>query len=233
MRGTRVFWIVAAILIPLCGSQTVRAQGESRVEITAPLPGAYLQGSTTIRGTTLHPTFVRYELAFAYDSDLTGTWFTIQEPVFTAVDDNGILGQWDTTGLTDGTYGLRLRVYVSERDFLEAVVRGLRVANLASTATLTPTPASILVSTATLVPGPTVTAVVLNTPIPLTARESLESSAANAVSFVSTSFATAQYEAAFWNGVTLSFALFSILGVYWVVRSVLRQVWRNRHEGGS
>lgn len=233
MRWARIIWIVAATLVPFGERSMGRAQGESRVEITAPSPGASLQDRIAIRGAASHPTFVRYELAFTYDSDLTGTWFSIQEPVLTAVNEEDLLGQWDTTGLTDGAYALRLRVYTNERDYLEAVVRGLRVTNLASIATLTPAPTFNLASTATIAPGPTVTAVLLTTPIPLTIRESLESSAANAVSFASTSFATAQYEAAFWNGVTLSFALFSILGVYWVIRSVLRQVWRNRHDGRS
>jgi hypothetical protein len=233
MRWAKIIWTIAVTLILLDAARLSQAQSDARAAITAPLPGATLDGSTTILGAATHPTFVRYELAFAYDADPTGTWFSIQAPVLTAVDEGGLLGQWETTGMTEGVYALRLRVYGSERVFIETVVRDLRVARLVLTAAPAPSPTSLPLPTVTILPGPTVTALVFSTPVPPTTRDALEFSIANAVSFASTSLATVPYETAFWEGATFSLTLFSILGVYWVIRSVLRQFWRNRHDGES
>ena len=48
------------------------------VAITSPAPGEVLRGQVTIIGTTDVPSFVSAQLDFAYASNPTDTWFTIQ-----------------------------------------------------------------------------------------------------------------------------------------------------------
>jgi hypothetical protein len=219
------------VLLEMAMPSVSRAQEQPGVAITFPAAGQPVQGLVTIAGTAAAAGFQRYELAFAYDPDPTGTWFSIGERV-TAPVEGGALGLWDTTGLTDGQFALRLRVYTGERTFVETVVRGIRVANnVAPPATPTPTPTVTPSPTATMPLGPTVTAIAVGSSTATDPQNPLLSSGANAVSFASTVLATAQYEAAFWDGVTLSFALFSILGVYLGIRVALRHFWRRDRSG--
>src|SRR5574341_1764171 len=88
----------------------VQAQDQGVAAITAPLEGAVVSGFVPVIGTATHPQFQRYELAFGYDPNPTDTWFSLGEPFASQVV-NDVLGRWDTTGLSDGTYLLRLRVY--------------------------------------------------------------------------------------------------------------------------
>ncbi len=122
--------IVLAISIP--------QQESSPVAITAPQPESYLQGQVTINGTMDVPNFSSAELAFAYASDPTGTWFALQtfsQPVI-----NSTLAVWDTTSLTDGDYTLRLRVYLQDGTFQDATVIGLHIGNAPTPLPPTATP---------------------------------------------------------------------------------------------
>lgn len=105
-------------------------------ELTSPQSGEVVTGLVTLRGTADHPAFSRFEVQFAYADDETGTWFSIGEPVDTPVID-GRLALWDTAGITDGDYTLRLLVWLQDGRPLEAVVPDVRVRNYTSP----PTPA--------------------------------------------------------------------------------------------
>ena len=133
-----------ALAVPLA-----EAQDQGLAIIAAPAEGATVSGNVPILGTATHPQFLRYELAFSYSPNPTDTWFTIQEPVKSAVV-NDVLGRWDTTGITDGAYTLRLRVYWTERLFLEAFVRDVHVQNATPTPPpplpVTPTPSAVAAS---------------------------------------------------------------------------------------
>src|SRR5262245_26941208 len=145
----RVFFLLCWLAMqPGSGAQ---AQETGLAVITAPLEGAILSGPVPITGSATHPEFRRYELAFGYSPNPTDTWFSIQDPVTTQII-NDVLGNWDTSNLTDGLYSLRLRVYYSDRDFLETVVRNVRVQNAPPTATPAPTetPAALPSPTAPL-----------------------------------------------------------------------------------
>jgi hypothetical protein len=133
---------VATACAPLSGVPLALAQTQGLAVITTPLDGATVSGIVPILGTAAHPQFLRYELAFAYSPNPTGTWFTLQDPVKTPVV-NEVLGRWDTTGISDGVYTLRLRVYWTDRSFLEAFARDVRVQNA------TPTPPAPLPNTPT------------------------------------------------------------------------------------
>ncbi len=96
------------------------AQTNPPVAITSPVAGETLRGQVTVTGTLEIPNSASAELDFAYASDPTGTWFTLQtfsEPVV-----NSTLATWDTTSITDGDYILRLRVSLEDGTFQEVTV---------------------------------------------------------------------------------------------------------------
>ena len=137
------------------------AAQQDEPSITSPVAGDAVQGIVTVMGTSGLPGFVFMDLAFAYDSNPTNTWFRIatsDQPV-----SNGPLGIWDTTGITDGVYSLRLRVTLTDGSHREALVTGFRVRNYTpietATPVETPTPTPELVE-----PTPAATATPTSTP---------------------------------------------------------------------
>lgn len=121
----------AILLISLVCSAApvpVLAQAPGFADITRPQSGEALTGLVTIEGSAAHPAFLYYELAFAYQPNPTDTWFILVDQVSTPVTD-GRLGLWDTSGITDGVYQLRLRVHLENGGMLEAIAEGLRVRN--------------------------------------------------------------------------------------------------------
>jgi hypothetical protein len=117
-----------------------RAQVPGYAEITNPGLGQALTGVVTIEGTASHPSFQAYGISFAYDPNPTNTWFPIGDRVATAVSASR-LAVWDTSGLTPGTYQLRLTVYLEDGKILESTVGGLQIGQQPSKATPT-SPAS-------------------------------------------------------------------------------------------
>jgi hypothetical protein len=135
----------------------------------------------TITGKVDAPGFVSAQLDFAYASNPTNTWFTIQSFSPPTVDSTLVV--WDTTTITDGDYVLRLHVNFEDGTFQEVTVR-IKIGNellptptLAPTATpeeaaiLVPTPFLLAASpTPTEVPRPTPTTLPLN-PVSLEQHE--------------------------------------------------------------
>jgi len=117
-----------------------------------------VQGVINLEGKTAVTGFSRYELEFAYNPNPTDTWFLIMrsdQPVT-----GGTLATWDTSGLTDGEYVLRLRVYFADGSAREVLVKGIQVRNYTPTQTSIPTPTpksvptNVPTGTATLSPSP-------------------------------------------------------------------------------
>lgn len=115
------------------------AQAPGYANIREPFGGEAIDGVVTIEGSASHPSFVSYDLSFAHSQDPTETWFQIGDAVHTSVAD-GRLGLWDTTGITDGFYTLRLRVHLSNSTMLESFVEGLRIRNSTPIETATAQP---------------------------------------------------------------------------------------------
>jgi len=148
-------------------------QDATPIAITSPTPDEILRGQVTITGKVDVPSFVSARLDFAYASDPTGTWFTIQ--TFSQPLADSTLAAWDTTSITDGDYVLRLRVNFEDGTFQDATV-AIKIGNdmlptptAAPTATpevdavLVPTPFLLAASpTPTDVPRPTPTALPSN-----------------------------------------------------------------------
>ena len=124
--------------------------------IDAPLAGEALQGTVAILGTTATEGFEAWNLSFSYSGDTTGTWFLIDQGMGSI--EEGVITQWNTTRITDGSYNLRLIIDLDNGETVVFIVPNLRIRNYSpvetSTPTLTPTkdPAS-----ASSTPTPTLT----------------------------------------------------------------------------
>jgi len=220
-----VKWLRVLLILGVVGvwhPSWARAQEAGLAAITSPLEGAIVSGIAPISGTATHPQFQRYELAFAFSPNPTETWFSIQEPANTQVV-NDLLGRWDTTGIADGVYDLRLRVYWSEQDFIETVVRNVRVQNATPTAVLspteTPTPLATLPQptpvTPTPVGGSISPTVIAPTPTP--------GAAALPGASLPNGLTEASLRAAFLQGVRLTLVSFALLGAYAALKAATRR----------
>lgn len=124
----RAFVVGLAILLGALGGTASRAlaQAPGYAEIISPQTGTAVAGVVTIEGTADHPAFLYYDLAFSYADNPTVTWFDLTDEVETRVR-QGTLGLWDTTGLSPGTYQVRLRVHLDNGAMLEDTVTDLRL----------------------------------------------------------------------------------------------------------
>lgn len=149
----------------------IAAQDAHPLAITFPKPDDVVSGEITITGTTEISGFVSSQLDFAYASDPTATWFTLQTSTQPVIDSP--LSVWDTTLISDGNYVLRLRVFLDDGASREVTVP-FRVQN--DTPILTPTP--VIASTPNqldaqpptpflVAPSPTPTPTPRPTPTPL------------------------------------------------------------------
>lgn len=176
--------------------------------ITSPTRDQALQGQVAITGTADGPAFARAELAFAYFSDTTNSWFTIQ--TFSQPVDNSVLATWNTAAITDGEYVVRLRVVSQDGTIQDAAV-AIQVRNYTAPLSVKPTasaPGLHTLQVPTPVPSrPVATAVPTSaeTPSPLPPNPA----ALNAASVY----------AGFWRGALLVVGLFLVLGLGLLRRS--------------
>lgn len=150
----------------------VAAQDAPPITITSPAPDELLRGQVSITGKIEVPSFLSAQLEFAYASNPTNTWFTIQ--AFSQPMTDSTLFVWDTTSITDGDYVLRLRVNFEDGTSQEVTVPikigndVLPTATPEPTAAQTPEPATILIPTPFLLAAsPTPTDLPRPTPTPL------------------------------------------------------------------
>lgn len=201
------------------------AQDQGVAVVTAPLEGAVVSGIVPILGTATDPRFQRYELAFGYDPNPTDTWFSIGEPGASQIA-NDVLGRWDTTSLVDGTYVLRLRVYWSERDFLETFVRRVRIQNATPTATpaaietATPRPTEVTTFTSPAGTQPAIALPPTSTPRPTPGQPGIIGGGSSPT--IATRLNARLIADAFLNGVRLTLIIFALLGVYVGLHAFLR-----------
>jgi len=104
-------------------------------KVTSPLAGEALQGVVVVQGSTDVPGYLSSEVAFSYDQD-DASWFVLEQAREPVAD--GQLAVWDTTTITDGTYRLRVTVWLDTGETSETVVTGLRVRNYSPIETSTP-----------------------------------------------------------------------------------------------
>jgi PKD repeat protein len=109
------------------------------IVILSPVPGNVVAGNVQVLGSAIHPQFLQYQLEYGPDPNPSNLWFpatgAIQSPVL-----NNLLGIWGTGNVPDGTYQLRLRVYLRDATSLTTVVNNIRVQNRVATPQPSATP---------------------------------------------------------------------------------------------
>ena len=119
------------ILLTLYPSQLLQSVSSEPPRVDAPLPGDAVRGVVGIAGSTDVEGFEYSEVFFGFSPG--GAWFTLgrqNNPV-----NNQIITNWDTTGIPDGTYRLRVVVSKSDGSQTETVVDDIRVSNYSSAGT--------------------------------------------------------------------------------------------------
>jgi len=82
--------------------------------ITNPLPGEAVQGLVQITGFVFLEEWEKFDLDFAFSKQ--DTWFPISTNESIEMEEN-LLGEWDTSLITDGNFDLRLTVYLSDGSY--------------------------------------------------------------------------------------------------------------------
>jgi hypothetical protein len=117
---------------------------QSNPTITFPRQGDALQGNVTIVGSTQVNGFVSSEISFAYSGNTTATWFLISKSE--QMVQNEILGEWNTSLISDGNYDLRLRTFLTDGTYFDKVIEELRIRNYTPVETLLPSPTASMQS---------------------------------------------------------------------------------------
>ncbi len=108
------------------------------VRISYPVDGGQIAGYVTVTGSASHPRFLQYALEWGPEPNPSNLWYPITAPRPVPVL-NSILGAWNTTSVPDGSYRLRLHVWLSDGTDTAFVVGGIRVSNVRPTAIPTAT----------------------------------------------------------------------------------------------
>jgi PKD repeat protein len=111
----------------------------TRITILSPGPGSIIAGNFQVTGAALHPRFLQYQLEYGPDPNPANLWYPADSVKFTPVVDN-VLGFWNTSAIPDGTYLLRLRLFLRDGTTLSTVSNNIRVRNTAPTPVPTATP---------------------------------------------------------------------------------------------
>lgn len=207
--------------------------------IAYPATGQQLFGLVNIVGSAGHPTaFNSYTLEYNDLGDLGAPWLLVQPRVQQQVRDD-VLGTWNTNVVPDGTYQIRLRVFLDDGQVGETIVSDLKVVN--SQPTPVPTAASGgELSPAAPAPGPSPTSPIEQPPsnnpdaagLDGIGPASGDGAAAPPASENSgrasseTRINTGRIRSAFCTGVYLTLVIFAVLLVYSLLRGRLRPVTR-------
>jgi membrane peptidoglycan carboxypeptidase len=135
--------------LPSVPSETCSINTELPIgRILSPLEGSTLSGTVQVSGVaSAAQTFNRYQLEYAPAQNPNN--FTLIGGPLTTPQPSGLLGQWDTTALPNGTYILRLAMFSNTGGFLYRTVN-VNLQNIVPTATPTfmpvfqPTPGVII-----------------------------------------------------------------------------------------
>lgn len=240
----RTLFIAFILLIALFSGSVSHAQQSTptpdpSARITAPLDGAPVFGTVTISGTAANPQFQNYRLDYLSVNEVGAQWQPISRLINQQIRD-GVLGQWDTTQVKDGTYQIRLRVILRTATVLESYVKDIRVQNQTPTAlptlplppSATPVPTEGETATPLIQQPPSATprpatAITLSTPTSRGIPPTLPNLALpTAAPTILDTQATVISGAAVWNsvcsGAIIAFVGFGLLGIVTFIRARLR-----------
>jgi hypothetical protein len=86
---------------------------QTAIALTSPTTGSILKGYVTILGSASHPNFVQYALEYGPNPNSANLWYPITTVPITRTVVNNALGAWNTTTVPDGSYQIRLHVWLS------------------------------------------------------------------------------------------------------------------------
>ena len=113
------------------------------VNITDPKQGDLVDDTVPILGTVGNAEFDHYELHFALSPNPTDTWFPIVLSGTIPVS-NGVLGQWDTNGISNGRYIIRLRAFDYDGNLIsKAIVNDISINSEQKSITQTADPTAV------------------------------------------------------------------------------------------
>jgi hypothetical protein len=238
----RLGYLLVLVFLLLSGTAAAQAPEGPVAVITAPVDGQQLFGLVNISGSAEDPTaFESYTLEYNDLGDPTAPWLLVQPRVQQQVKDN-VLGTWNTNLVPDGTYRLRLRVFLQDGQVGEFVVSDLKVVN--SVPTPVPTAASgaaVDAIPAVPTPGPSPTSLIVQPPssnpsagevvgpvAPDSGPGIGESGPLNVESPAKKTarINTGRVRSAFCTGVYLTLGAFGLMVVYVLVRGRLRPFTR-------
>jgi hypothetical protein len=256
--SSRLFSLIAVVVL-LAYAGPAWATGpasplmqDAAAVITSPQSGESVRGSVQITGSALHPAFQRYELYFTVEPG--ENWVFIGDARTNPVS-NGVLGAWETGGLPDGNYSLRLRVVRQDGNYDEGFARNIVVANtnpptptpaptdtpaFDAQATLPPpiegvvTPTPIATPTPAVVeqpeiptptPRPSPTATPEQAGQAVAADTGSSGDAADTGSSLTEVFETSALQSSFVRGASLAAAIFLAVGAFFGVRRLLNWLW--------
>ncbi len=119
--------ILVSRVLFLLGLLLSNSQATTSPTISYPGEGEVVEGIVEIRGSVPDENFASAKLSFAYAGENAEDWFLISN--IDAPTQDEVLGVWDTTTITDGTYQIRLRVREISGEKKDVIVTGIQVAN--------------------------------------------------------------------------------------------------------
>lgn len=164
------FWLILLILavfwlIQLTGVAAAPVRQSTDVAvINSPASNSIVRGIVPVQGSADHTQFQFYKVEFSPEP-VTGDQWQIIGAIHNTPVINGVLENWDTTAIPDGSYTLRLQTVKLDGNYLEFFVQQIVVTNTQPLPTDTPVPTEAPLEPEVIVPSaPTVTP----TPLPPT-----------------------------------------------------------------
>jgi hypothetical protein len=122
-----IFILATASIVQVAEPSTALAQGLD-LAITSPQPGEAVQGLTQITGSISADEYSSYQLGFRFAAATSDeSWFTIIRS--DQLPQTEVLGEWDTSALTDENYDLRLVAFRTDGSSQNYLVENIRVRN--------------------------------------------------------------------------------------------------------
>jgi len=236
--------IVFAWTGPAAGVMAAPAAQEPRPVIAQPAQDAAVRGVVQIVGSATHPQFQRYELYYTpWPPASDQSWVFIGDAHFNQ-QQLGLLGTWDSRSVTDGPYGLRVRVVKQDGNYLDSEPRPVQVANFRQVASPTPeasvtpeeplpTPAEEVATPTVVVAVPTIETTPTVRPTPTPEPEVTPILAANAgqsggkpPSVTEQIFNPTRLVDVVKKAAMYTVAAFVLIGAFFAVKAVLVWLWQ-------
>lgn len=250
-----LFWLALTFVGLLAFWQATAVSAQSNSGIVAPASGETIAGVVEVRGTAVHPNYLRYELAFLQQNVAGADWIVFAEGAEPVI--NGTLAVWNTTVgrdigapvFPDGRYQLRLRVVKTDFNYDEYFITDLIIQNEGPTPTPTPdeTAVALTVTAAAIqtqpadsagssfqqpTPLPSLTPFPTPTPPPTVvggapaAPPTGDSESEGGLLGQLEAVETSQVGSAFWLGMRITALLFLAAAGYLLLRWIIRYLWR-------